>query len=354
MKFIITRNIAFNINPFFLMFLASLVVILLKIYIAQSEGFILGLDPFGGTTNNDSLILMPDEITYINWIEQRGQHIYLVMSGERSIFDITNMFGYYPSYLYHILGDWIYTLPIGLLGLFLYYNSLNCLIKRISIERFSKRITFILLVSPGILLLSTGLLRDLYVISFILYLFSYSIDKRYVMMFFFICLIFLTRNFLLFFCLPFLCYFFFYDSKKRKLIVLTASFLLISSMLLVTQLYPPVNSTGLVEVIFRVISAVFFVNSAVFDIASLISEKWLFKLDRLGLISQFIFSMYAYQKMLRLKVKINLIQIAFLSSAISLGILYGHILGFFVFRTRLILFVLFVISFYITISNRRS
>ncbi|MBO2653275.1 hypothetical protein I6M49_07255 [Shewanella algae] len=310
------------------------------------------MDPFEGHLSNGHLILMPDEITYLNWIEQRGLHFFLIFSGERSLFDITNMFGYYPSFIYKLSGDWLFTLAIGLIGLVLYNHSLKKLIYEISLEKYFEKIQFILIFSPGIILLSIGILRDLYLVSFVLYLFTYLIRREYIKIFIFLLLIFFTRNFILFFCLPFILYFFLYFNSYRNRIVLLVCCLQILSMLLVVNVYPSVNDTGISAIFLRVISAVFFINIATFDIQTFLGEDWLFKLDRLGLFFQFIFAAYAYFKLLQRRISFNIIFFMFFSCSISLGILYGHILGFFVFRTRLILFVLFVITYYTTMNQR--
>ena len=302
-----------------------------------------------GVLANGFMLFWPDEITYLNWLETRGDSFLKVVAGER---DATNLFGYFVGFTYLVLGQWELTYVLGLLGLFLFYFTAVLLVENLQFNKSVSSVCIaVFMFSPAVLMLASSLLRDLYIIALLNIIIYLSYEKRLFLLLLALLVLFFLRNFYIPLIGPLIIFFWFHTSPYRKILIwLSCFFLILGSVFIVTTFQSLYGTTHL-DLFMRVISAVFSVNVELVRWQENFNKGLLYSLEYLGLLYQAIITVLFFFYLLVKKLRVNIFFVVFLSLAISLGLIYGHFLGYFVSRTRLILLWLIMIYFMVDSSG---
>ncbi|TRW50193.1 hypothetical protein FM042_04990 [Aliidiomarina halalkaliphila] len=302
------------------------------------------------------LILTPDEITYATWLIFRADRANDIIEN-RNLFANTNLYGYLIGFSYLAAdGNYKYLFLFGLAGYLLLFVSSYTLLKAIGFEHKTVLIgTGLFMLSPNVLMLGSGFLRDLFVIAFVNYCIIALIQRRYLLLIFSILMLLFTRNFYLVILLPIFLYFL---SRSRKgSLDIGLIFLIPMVVLIFITLYLALLSRASGVSIFdlkfllRFIELQTGVNMVLIRIPYLFSGFYNLMLETISHFYYFVIMMMALTIVvvtLRMK-KFYVFLIAF---NILLSFLYASYLGFFMSRTKLIvlwfsiIFILYHVNSY--------
>lgn len=316
-----------------------------KFQVAQDHGFELDFSDRNasyGVMGNGFVVLYPDELTYLSWLDQRAGSFSKFISGEGGL--SLNIYGYFVSAIYYILGEsWQYVFLIGIAGFYLFFLSSRALLNALSVDpKYSKALLVIICCSPTVINLTSGFLRDLFVIAFMNYSVVALIKGRYLRFVFFLVLMSSLRTYMPIVIFPM--YVFFYLNGRAGGVVMLLSFV-VSLSVIGGALYMQgaFYNTSYEDVIFRLISGVFGLNVVVLNAMDYFSVKGVATVEKFSHVYQFIVMIFMYLLIIRNRFKAHVFFFPFILVAILLSILYGSYLGYFVARTKLLIFWLAII-----------
>ncbi|NVK36724.1 MAG: hypothetical protein HWE18_02260 [Gammaproteobacteria bacterium] len=301
-----------------------------------------------GELENGLVILWPDEITYLTWLETRKDAFFKIISGER---EATNLFGYYISSIYLLSGEWWFAYISGLIGFVFFIKSSKALVGRIGFSSGKNTWLYLMYLSPTILMLSASMLRDLYVLAFINLIFIYAIEKKYLYVLLFLVLLFFLRNFYVPLIIPFVLLFLFRGSVfQGPLILLSCVCVLLGSGVLVYS-KPSIYETDLLDMAMRVLTAFTGISVELIKPIENINKGFLYALEYFGLFHQALISLLFFGYIVLQGGRFNIFIIPLVVFVLALAIIYGHFLGYFVSRTKLVIVWLMVI--YVMVDKSR-
>ncbi|NVK30079.1 MAG: hypothetical protein HWE20_03685 [Gammaproteobacteria bacterium] len=338
-------NICFIIAVF-----ACFLIITLKIYSIEQ----IGVQPYplGAVFDSDSFegFIVRDELTYINWIQVRSNALLMILQLQR---DATNLFGYFVAGLVEFSGYWWFGYFSGLFGLYAFYKSSISLFNHLDGEgRGDKKWIIFFMLSPGVLMLGSSMLRDLWVLVLLNLLIISAIKRRILLISLLIIIMFFLRNFYVPLLMPILLYFTIRDNFFRKFASLLGSFLVIVSVLVLINLKPALYQTDLTEIFLRMMSGVFGISIELIRFFKNFENDKSVVLEYLGLVFHFLVASAFWVYIIKNIKKVSVFSVLVLSFAISLSIMYGYFLGYFVVRTKLIIIWLMVLAMVHSSGNR--
>ncbi len=340
-----------SINQFLLIFTTFIIVgilIYIKISAGESLPDLIYIGEETGLSSDDFLIFWPDEVTYITWLETRYDSFQAILAGER---DATNLFGYFVGGFYELVASWRYIFFIGLIGFIMFYLSAIKLFEVTAIERKVRDIYLsIFILSPTVIMLASGVLRELYVLAVVNMILVYSYQRRLISVLLCLLLLFFLRNFYIVILFPVFVYFWNFNSVNRFKYSMLASMLSLMSIILIVLHTDSLYETSYSDVLLRMVSGFTGLNVAVVDVGELFKENLAFKLERLSLIHQFIVMIGLYVYVILRGFRISGLLVICFFVILNLSLMYGYFLGYFVARTKLI--IIWLVILYMALDSK--
>lgn len=294
---------------------------------------------------NGFIILYPDEITYATWLICRSGSFAKFIAGEGDL--NVNLFGYVVGGLYYLFDySWQYLFIVGVVGfLFLVFSFRKLLI----CLGFDSQIVLIgvavLCLSPTVINLTSGFLRDLYVISFLNLSIIALLERKYYYFVLLTLIVAVLRTYMPVVLLPLYSYVYFDTPRKlnRHLAVFSSFALSLIFLALALLRQGSYYDTSISEIFFRFVSGFFGLNIVVMNIQEYFDQPGAAMVEKLSNLYQFVVMCILYLLVVRTHYRLHSFFVTFLYVTISLSILYGIYLGYFVARTKLVLLWLAVI-----------
>ncbi|MFC1857850.1 hypothetical protein ACFL9U_07435 [Thermodesulfobacteriota bacterium] len=334
--------------------LASLGLSLSKFSVAKKVGYQFTIKTAlesDGITSNGFVILYPDEIKYLSWLVYREDSFRTFIEGEGDL--TVNVFGYLVSGLYLLFNfNWQYVFIIGIVGYIFLFISFNNLLLTLGFKKKTVTIAVaIISLSPTVINLSSGFMRDLYVIAFLNLSVIALIKKRHLLFLLATFFVMLLRSYMPVVLFPFYVYIYFDKSSifKRQLFVFVSfliSLFIVSIALIKQGRY---YNTSINDILYRFISGILGLNVVVLRLHEIFDQPGVFMIEKLSHIYQFAVMCVLYFIILRSRFRLHSFYIPFLYATVLLSILYGVYLGYFVARTKLVLlwFAIIYIAFHL-------
>lgn len=313
-----------------LFFLFSILLILYRIYL----GIFYDIDLFGAERGivDGVVVLWPDEITYLTWLDARAGVFSDVISGER---EATNLFGYYISGLYYVSGKWWFPYISGIFGLLFFLKSSESLVRRIGLGGNQELLLILMYLSPTVLMLSASMLRDLYILSVVNLILIYSIERKILFILFFGIVLFFLRNFYVPLLMPFVIYFMFRGGGIQSPIIILSSVGSLVGVFLLVYVKPSIYETSFQDVAMRVVSAFTGINVELMRPLESVGRGVIYSLEYFGLLFQLLISIIFWGYIFLQRGRFNILILPLFSFILGMAIIYGYFLGYFVSRTKL-------------------
>jgi len=338
----------FKANIILIFFLASLsggILTWLKFDVASTNDFAIEADERVynyGILDDGFVILYPDELTYILWLEQRPESFGKFISGDGGF--SVNVYGYLVGWLYGFFdSQWQYLFVLGFVGFAFLFVSSKKLLETLCFKEKTVAVGLALLcLSPTVINLTSGLLRDLFVISIMNFSLVALVGGRYATFFILTILLASFRSFMPVILLPLYAYLYFGQSA-RSLKVLSSFLIALVVLLAVLAKSGSYYDTSMLDVVFRSISSVFGLNVVVLEWYDLFEVLGVTAVEKLSHVYQFFVMCVLYFLVVKSNFRMHTFYLPFLYSAILLSVLYGVYLGYFVARTKLVVLWLAII-----------
>jgi len=312
-----------------------------KFQVAQDVGFVLDLsqaDSSYGVLDDGFVILYNDEITYLSWLDRRADSFVRSIGGDG---DLTlNVFGYLVGSIYYMLGEtWQYVFILGIVGFYFFMFSCMSLLKTLKVEpAYSKALLMAICLSPTVINLTSGMMRDLFVLSAFNYSLVSMMKGRYFRFIVLFIMMVSLRTYMSVILFPL--YVFFYFNAENTSVKLTATLtaFFVSFIVVISSLESQAGGypTGINDVFFRLLSAIFGLNIVVLDIFDYFSVSGVAMLEKLSHAYQFLVMLFMYYLVIKCRFRFHAFFAPFLCVSILLSVLYGFYLGYFVARTKLL------------------
>jgi len=192
-------------------------------------------------------------------------------------------------------------------------------------------------------MLSASMLRDLYVLALINLVFIYSIEKKLLYVLLLLVLLFFLRNFYVPLIIPFILFFRYKGSVFQGFLVLLSCVALLVGVISLVYLKPSINDTNFQDIIMRVLSAFTGISVELIKPMENISKGVLYALEYFGLLHQALISILFLGYLVMQGGRLNVFIMPLVVFILALAIIYGHFLGYFVSRTKLVIIWLMVI-----------
>jgi hypothetical protein len=195
------------------------------------------------------------------------------------------------------------------------------------------------MLSPNVLALGSGFLRDLYIISFVNLSLVAIIDKKLLLFFISVVLLLVTRNFMLVLLIPIFLYFYFIAQRKplNNLLIymplITTGILLLITIALMSNATK--NSDSYIDIVARIVELQTGFNMILIRLPHLLSGKINLMMETLSHVYFFIIIVFSLGVIL-LKTKLKYFYFFLFFFNILFAYLYASYLGFFMSRTKLI------------------
>lgn len=334
------REISFTVPVF--IFMISIWV-LVKIYLGSLEEFRVDVDErsYDYGIVDEVVILANDELKYLTWIPHRADTPEAIQ--DRLSKGMLNSWGILVSGFFLWTDSWQVTLAtFSVLSALLFALSSAALLDALNIPKIYLAA---LLFCPTVLYLGGSILRDLFVLSAMNLLILSLIGRKWVQVSVYTLCLALTRPLYLPLLLPFALHLA-CRSKLfgRDLSIVLALLIFVLIVFLAPRLLPLVNVTTNLDIAMRLVSSVTGASVAILRMPEALSA---------GRFGEFFESLgLAYQSMISLSLvtlcvfqtRIRTFTLLVIIFSLTLGYLYGHFLGFFVGRTRLVIAWLALLS----------
>lgn len=317
-----------------------------KFNIAKERDFSVSYelkDGFDYGNSKSDVILYNDEVKYLTWLIFRADSLNKIISLD-GIANL-NLYGFFISALFVFTGSWKFLFIIGLISYIYFSMSINKVSNTYFKLKCCQYITPLIILSPVALDLSSGFMRDLFLITFVIQSFISLSEKKIIKFFIFLILIFSMRSFYLVLLVPF----YIYIVTRNFKLSLLFSFLVTAFSIVLLQFYKFGNG-DLIEVVFRVFELLTGASKVLFipvDVTNFSVGHFEF----FSAVYYLIIPIFFILTLIICNFKIYNKLLLFLFFAINLSIFYGYTLGFFVPRTKFIFVVILI--FYLFYSVER-
>ncbi|NGX17021.1 hypothetical protein [Wenzhouxiangella sp. XN24] len=311
----------------------------LEISLTLSDGFDYG-------AHADQLILYNDELKYLTWFVFRSDHIFNFSLPE-GLFNI-NLYGYFLSGLYISLGDWRPLFALGILYYFYFLVSVRRLAERLFPARYRDFLLFFIAISPTVIELSSGFMRDLLLHAFIARAILALIDRRLVAFLCFAVLIASMRSFYLILLMP--VFYYAYSKSLSRAVVLACVCLALSVVLIINIDF---GRRDFLEVGYRIVELFFGVSQVLLDPGGHppFSPG---AFEFYSAVQYFVVCQVFFMLVLWRKFRVNREFSLILITGLTLALFYGYSLGFFVPRTKLIFYLAMLFGLTKLVLGERS
>ena len=198
----------------------------------------------------------------------------------------------------------------------------------------------VIVLSPTVINLSSGFLRDLLLLGIVNYSFLSILNRKIFSFLFCVAIIFFLRNFMLVVLCPMFIYFYFLHNKtiwgfdkNFAMVILTIIFSL--SLFLGLEKMGAQNKPPF-EIVIRFFELMTGVNTVLLNFHKVSFAKGAALMEILAHGYQFFIAMLVYLYIIVRGGRIDRFFVPFIATCLLLSILYGSFLGFFVARTKLI------------------
>ena len=326
-SFILTLAILFGLS-------ASFGITLQKFEIADSLQFNITdnlASGFNYGISEQGVILFNDEVKYLTWLLFRSES-YL---GVLSLDGITNinLYGYFISFIYLIVGDWKPLFWIGIVFYLFFLRSLYLLADRIFNVRKASYIVSVFAIIPPVVDLSSGFMRDLLILAISMRVILYTVERRYFLILLSLLTLLVLRSFYLYLLFPLI--YFAFSKNTNRTIFLSCTLWLVSLPILYIFKFGQGNFE---EIVYRFVELILGISKILFFNFrySLVSA------EAFNFYSGLTFLAFSATTYLMIIIKKFLLPKGFvilLILSLTLSTFYGYTLGFFVPRTKLIFLI---------------
>ncbi|WP_105199404.1 hypothetical protein [Pseudoalteromonas sp. T1lg10] len=319
-----------------------------KFKLAEQNNFAISFDLSDGFNYgqiDEDLVLYNDEIKYLTWLIFRSESISKLSSIE-GIANL-NLYGFFVSSVFIFTGEWKVLFIIGFLSYLYFVFTIKNISFHLLGDRISKLMSSCFCLLPPVIDLSSGFMRDLLLISFVLQSLFQLSNKRYFSFLVFFFLVFSLRSFYVIILSPFV----FYVKTRNFRYSIFFMIFSISFSMLILRLYKFGNGS-VIEVIYRFIELLTGASKVlIYDFSFPFISAGSFEFYS-ALVYFFVpFLLYFLFVVNRFLVD-KLFFLLFLGG-LNLSIFYGYTLGFFVPRTKLV-FIVGVIFFIFYSLHKRE